>query len=778
VASFGLGIGLKALLTSQTALESIGHNVANANTPGYSRQRLEISSSRSVLLRGLSLGNGVQADVVRRTTDALINKRLTLQGSARSRLETRLGGLSQVEALLGEPGELGLSSLVNRFFENLSSLAAAPGERLHRTGVVESAGQMTAQLHQLVEGFAGLRSDTGEQIAAQVDRVNVLNRRILGLNREIARTEAAQSPANDLRDQRELALRELGELLDVTYHEDGSGAVQVYTQGRFLVGRDSVQELSSTTTPDGEVTLRLEGEDRPLEARGGSIGGLLHLGRSYLPGLTDDLDRFSANLIFEMNKAHSTGTPTTGGFTHLTSTYAFADGDGDGAAGDELVSGALPFDVQSGAFYVNVTNETDGSVRRTRIDVDAVRTTVADLVAALDAVPDLSARLDGAGRLQVTAAGGHTFDFGKRLDTDPDPAGAFGGGRASLGAGAAGPYALSDGDSLGLSGPLGTFSVTFGAADFADVTRATPEEVAAALNADAGFAANGLRAVVSGERVVLQSVDEGSAETFTVTGGSSLATFGWSAGTVVNGHDTSVAVELGGSYTGTANRELRFVATADGTVGTTPGLTVDVLDEHGNRLATLDVGEGYEPGTELQIADGLTVRIGFGELSAAHNDSFALTALADSDTSDVLGALGMNALFVGTGAADIELRADIAADPRLLSASAGGAEGDSSTLLALLAVQEQRLDGLEGRTLGGYYGEVVANVGLEVGSTSNALEVERFLEDSLVARREQISGVNVDEELVNLIQFEQAFAAAAQFIQVVSQTQDELLALL
>jgi flagellar hook-associated protein 1 FlgK len=778
VAGIGLNIGLKALLASQTALDSVGHNVANANTPGYSRQRLDISSSGSVLLRGLSLGNGVDANVVRRTTDALINKRLVIQGASRARLSSRIDGLSEIETLLGEPGELGLASLVNKFYGSLSGLAAAPGELVQRTGVIESGTRMTAQLQQLVSSFQGLQSSTAEKISSQVDEVNVLSQQVLGLNQEIARSESTGVPANDLRDQRELVLREIGELVDITFHESGNGSVQVYSQGRILVGQASYQELATTTTPEGGITIQLGDSETPLAVKGGSIGGLLNLGQSFLPGLSENLDLFANNLIFEMNKVHSTGLSGPEGFTQLTANYGFVDTDSDGSVTDELVSQALPFEIQDGMFQVNVTNPTDGSIQSASIAIDTARTTVGDLVSALEDVPELQAGIDSLGRLQVFASNGYSFDFSRRINPAPDQLGTFGGGQASLTAGPSGPYALSDGDTLGFTGPLGAFSVSLSGSDFADITRATPEEVAAVLNTDANFSANGLNAVVSGGRLAIQSVSQGSSQTFDVSSGSALSTFGWTAGLTVTGHDTSVSVSVAGNYTDTENRSFRFVANMDGTVGTTQGLTLDVIDDRGNTVGTLDVGEDYEPGSELAFASGLTVRIGFGELSATNNDSFTVTALSDSDTSDVLGAMGMNALFVGTGASDIRMRTDIANDPRLLSSSVTGAEGDNAILLDLLEVQDKKLSGLQEQTLGSYYGSFVGDIGFEVSSASNALDVEQFLEESLIARREQISGVNVDEELVDMIQFEQAFATAAQFIQVVSQTQDELLAML
>jgi flagellar hook-associated protein 1 len=779
MAGIGLNVGLKALIASQTALETIGHNISNAATPGYSRQRLEISASRSILLRGLSLGSGVDADVVRRTADALIHQRLVAQSSSLGRLDARLGGLGEIESLLGEPGDNGVSALLDGFFGSLSALSASPGERLLRTSAVEDGANLAAGLNQLAAHLDTTGRSALDAVTGQVDEVNQLTRRIHALNGQIVDSEASGAPANDLRDQRELALQDLAGRLDVTFHEAKDGAVQVYSRGQMLVGLTRSYDVTATRSAAGDVTLRVAGASQPLEPRGGSLGGLLSLGTEIVPGVRADLDRLAHNLIFEMNKAHSTGVPPAGSFRQLTATYAFEDSNGDGSTLDELVAGgALPFEAQDGAFYVNVVDTTDGSVATTRVDVDAQRTTVADLVAALDAVPDLSARIDGSGRLQITAANGRRFDFGRRLDAAPDADGTFGGGRASLTAGADGPYALAGGDTLDFVGPLGAFTVTLAAASFADPAQATPEELASALNADSGFATNGLRAVVTAGRVAVQTVGTGSAQGFQVAGGSALGALGWTAGTTVAGHDTSVAVEIGGAYTGEDNETYTFTPASDGTVGTTPGLTVEVRNANGDLVSTLDVGAGYEPGSALELPGGLTVRFGFGELSAAHNDRFSLLALADPDTSDVLGALGLNALFTGQDAGDIALRKDIAADPALLSTSGSGAEGDNGALLQLIGAQTRPVAALDGVSLGGFYAGFVGGVGADASAAQGSRDVEGALMDSLVARREQISGVNVDEELVNMIQFQQAYATAAQFIQVVNQTQNDLLSII
>jgi flagellar hook-associated protein 1 len=141
-------------------------------------------------------------------------------------------------------------------------------------------------------------------------------------------------------------------------------------------------------------------------------------------------------------------------------------------------------------------------------------------------------------------------------------------------------------------------------------------------------------------------------------------------------------------------------------------------------------------------------------------------------------AFGLNSFFTGSGAADIALRADIAADPQRLSASASGAPGDNGALLALLELQGGGVPGLGGASLSGFYGGLVASLGHESAATQNTLQIETFLMDGLLQRRDQVSGVNIDEELVNMIQFEQTYQAASRYIQVVSRLGEELLALI
>ena len=777
--NIGLSTGLKALLASQASLQTIGHNISNANTPGYSRQRLDIGASRALLQRGRLIGSGVTSGQVTRATDSLLLVRTTMQVASLNRLQASLGGMTEVEALLGEPGGFGIGDGMTAFFGAASELSTSTEDLVLRTGLLQQASAMTTQFNQLSSTMSSIRFDNANQVAIQVKQVNSIAAQIVTLNREISQTEATGIPANDLRDSREEKMRELSTFVDMEFYEDDNGVVRITTGGRLLVGGTKSFEMSSVTQGDGSVDLFVEGSTLPVTLKQGRLAGLIRVGDEFIPGLGTKFDELARNLIFEVNKLHSTGTPIQGQFSNLTSTYAVQDNDLDGLATDELISASgLPFEIQDGELYVNVTRLDTGALETTRIEIDASTTTVGAFLEELNAIEGVNANLNGFGRLQVFADAGFGYDFAPRLNGQPDQHGTLGGGKASLGAGAQGPYALSDGDTLQLTGPVSTFTVTLAAADFAEMSQATAEELATALNADPGMQANGLAAVVTDDRLYIQTAATGSTAQFSLDGGTAAAGLGLVGGTVVTGADTSVDIQVSGSFSGEDNGHFVFTPRGDGVVGTTPGLQVDVHTASGQLVATLDLGDSYQPGTLIEVDQGISVSFGVGELSATHNDSARLELLADSDTSDVLAAFGLNAFFTGTGAGDIAVRGDLEGNPDLIAAGATGAAGDNQTLLAMLDLQSGGVEGLGGETLGDFYGDVVSDVGFEISTATASSEVELYLLQNLESRREQASGVNVDEEMVDMVRFEQSFGAASRYIQVLNELSQEVLRLI
>jgi flagellar hook-associated protein 1 FlgK len=779
MSSLALNTGLKALLAAQSKLETIGHNVSNATTPGYSRQTLEVGTSASIYIHGLLQGTGVDTQVVRRTVDLLLQSRLVTQSSVVSRLESRVGALTEDESLFATGSGGGLDQLFKKFFAGLSTLSTTPEDESLVANAVSGAADIASKFRLLSTGATNIGADAIGRIKTEVEVANQLAERISRLNGQILGSEPGGPPANDLRDQREQAVHELASLTDVRAIEDERGALRVLVGGQTLVSPVGFKRLEVVTNSPSDVSVRIVGSNVDAAIGGGSIGGLLGVLRDFLPGLSNEANELAHQFILEMNRAHSTGMPSGGPLHSLVGTNALSDLDGDGQVTDErLANAGLPFDVTSGELFVNVTDESTGAVTKTRIPIDAARMTVGDLLTSLSAVPHLSASLDGQGRVQLSADSGFAFDFSPRLDPAPDDVGSFGGGRASLASPNAGPYALAIGDTLDFTGPVGPFSVAFQPAQFQSIGQATATEIAAVLNADANFQANGLVASDVGGTLVVQSAGTGTSQSFTVAGGTSLAALGWTAGTNVQGKSLSVAPQLGGEYTGGANGAWTFRPSGDGTIGTTAGLKIDVFDENGARIAQLDVGANYQPGTELEIRDGVKVAFGLGDVSATNNDLFRVDVLADSDTSDLLPALGLGGLFVGRDAATIGVRAELLDSPELFATSTSGGSGDAGNVLRMLEIGAASVQGLGGQSFETRLASVAGGVALELAGARDAADSEEFMRRSLEVRRDQVSGVNVDEELARMIEAQQAYSAAGEYMRVVNELTAELLNIL
>jgi flagellar hook-associated protein 1 FlgK len=310
--------------------------------------------------------------------------------------------------------------------------------------------------------------------------------------------------------------------------------------------------------------------------------------------------------------------------------------------------------------------------------------------------------------------------------------------------------------------------VGLAASEFANPSAATVDELVTALNADLAGAATARNV---GGRLVLRSDSSGAGATLSLTdgAGSPLAALGLPAGVTRNGQADAVDVQVAGRYQGSANGQLVFVPTGDGQIGVTPGLKVDVLDSDGKKVATLDVGREYSPGKALEVADGVTVAFGSGTVSASAHDVFALDTLADSDTSDVLVALGLNSFFTGSTAADLAVDPELLANTDRLAAGLGTAPGDAANLERFLTLRSSALDLLDGQSFENHYESTVADIGFETASARATLEAQEQLLAHIQAQREAVSGVNIDEEMVDLVRHQQSFEAASRFINVVGE---------
>lgn len=418
-------IGRSALTASQLAIQVAGNNLANAATAGYHRQTAVLAPTRGDRGGGaVSIGRGVEVRAVQRQIDTALQARLWTGVSEDAAARQWLDTLSAVESTLNELSEYDLSSELSAFFNVWSEHAG-----LVQSGavVVHQGDKLAAFLRRVREDLVQIRDQVDRQIAAGVTRADGLLTEIAGLNAAITRSEFAGTPAPALRDQRDALITELSGLIEVTAVEQATGAVDLLVGSTpILLGASSRGLEMERRTVDGEVEVRVRvrSSGEALAVQSGSIGALLGARSESAAETIDRLDAIAAELIFQVNRLHSTGTPP-GGLTSTRGTLGFAAADRALALNDPQNSGTsgLPFQAGNGGFTVRVTDTASGVTRTTRIavDLDGIDATMAagfdddtsveDIRAAIDAVDGLTASFSADGRLVVEADDGVTFSF-------------------------------------------------------------------------------------------------------------------------------------------------------------------------------------------------------------------------------------------------------------------------------------------------------------------------------------------------------------------------------
>jgi flagellar hook-associated protein 1 FlgK len=274
----------------------------------------------------------------------------------------------------------------------------------------------------------------------------------------------------------------------------------------------------------------------------------------------------------------------------------------------------------------------------------------------------------------------------------------------------------------------------------------------------------------------VQAVAETQSKTLTI-----LAQPGYAidfTGRIASAPDTqaitgTTAVQLGGAYTGSKNDQLTFTVQGSGTVGVTPNLTLSVQDSGGHQLASLNIGQGYSPNSALQVGDGVTVQLASGTVN--NGDSFTANVVAQPDTAGILSALGLQSFFQGDSAADVSVQPGLLNDPTQLAASTTGQPGDGSNLARLAALQDSPLLAGGSQTLSQFSAALIGQVGTQVKALTQQQTNQSALSQQLQAQQQSVSGVDPNQELVNMIQAQQAFQMSAHYIDVLNQTLSDLI---
>ena len=305
-----LATGSSALIAFQRALSTVGHNVANINTPGYSRQRVEFEARDATYFGYGYQGNGVQIVDVRRMADSLATSRLLDSGGELARLQQLSTLSSRLDQLFSEKAT-GISAPWSSFFDSVNALSSNAAGSADRESVLAQANALVTRFRQIDQHLDGLDIEVNAGLTAATDEVNRLAKEIAQLNGQIG---GSSSPSGDLLDRRDQLISELVAFTGGNAATQDGGLVNVFSAGgQPLVVGAAASTL--VTVPDPyrperlQVALETNGQRVTLDKRalGGQIGGLVEFRTTVLDPAMAELGRIATSLAQTFNEGHRAG---------------------------------------------------------------------------------------------------------------------------------------------------------------------------------------------------------------------------------------------------------------------------------------------------------------------------------------------------------------------------------------------------------------------------------------------------------------------------------------
>jgi flagellar hook-associated protein 1 FlgK len=305
-----------ALMSHQMALNGTGHNVANVDSPGYSRQRLELGTRPGSEQRLDGIGAGVEPIALQRLRQETFDRAYRSEAAGLGMAERRDVLLRGVEAVVGEPGNPGVGVALDEFFSSWADLANEPSEESYRRAVLESGDRLASRLNQLDSQLMAQRRDMNDEVERIARQVNDKAGRIAELSRRIKASELGGQVSADLRDARDLLVDELSGLVELRAEEDATGSFRVWVGGRALVDgpQHFALNLEQSTDARGLVLTHLVWADsgRAFSPDGGELKGVLQVRDEILPARMAQLDALAANLVDQVNALHRQGKDLDG----------------------------------------------------------------------------------------------------------------------------------------------------------------------------------------------------------------------------------------------------------------------------------------------------------------------------------------------------------------------------------------------------------------------------------------------------------------------------------
>lgn len=812
-------IALRGLHLAQSAMEVVSHNIANVNTEGYSRQRINLEATYPIMYRYGPMGTGVDAVSITRFQDQFLTKNLIDKNSVLAKYEAQKGLVDSLEGIFNESTGNGINSALSEFWSAWQEVTNNPEGNPQRYNLLEKAATLADQIRLARQDMDALRMDINRRVEEAMNDVNTLTKEIATINEKIVSQEVGgTNRANDLRDKREEHLKQLAALVDIDYWEDpANGTVSVATpKGTPLVSTFQTWSLGGTQDENGDLHVEWQRPnggvvDLTDTIYGGKLGGMLELRDQIMRDMYRQFDAFSEGMIKEVNRQHCQGVGLSK-YTDLTSNYDLSDypavtaelpGEdndiklsavsrfaGTNQIGIKFVKAAAPgtditintsLDSTTNTYNITVTlpiNNNGNVIVTTEEVVRAINEDVSPNLAEPPPFPPVVPfkardilRAEVAhlqkGKGMAAALNDSTdimnngLDF-IRLNTQLKNVLPFG-DQISYAYSNAQLETKIDGD----NNDLVFRAVTQGAAG-ENISVEYVETAADNPNLQIQVNGNDIRVILKKENGVVTSTAE---DVLDAINNSPLTKNLVTVNRVSGQSGAGLVAAMPKQYLSRSGSFNLVVYDPDGRptvnkIFVNPTDTrEDVLNQIGSKFSNGAIGVAAEI---MEDTGKHYLRI-----KADTGYSFAF----GQDSASALMVLGLNTFFSGYSNATIGINSNIANDARLIASGQLDAQGlprtgDSTNALTIANIKDKQFDFLDQHsTISEAYNTLGADVGATTHAVTRSHDFNQSLVDNINGQRDMIAAVNMDEEMADLMKYQYMYQASAKMIS----TADELL---
>ena len=371
-----LNIGMTALFAQKTALDAVGQNIANAATPGYARQRVDMQANRPQTYSYGAVGTGVDVKQIEHITDEFLEAQVRTATSDMGMLDVFQSGYANLEVYFNELTDNDISSAFDNFWDSMEDWNDNVEDVSTRDNVLSQAQSLCDTFQSTRDKIFQYRYQTNNAVRDTVSRVNEITTQIAELNSSIMKIEcggATGVEANDLRDQRTQLAKELSGLMDVSINEEDNGSIVVAQKGRMLVYQDQDYKLATERVNDNGMLVDrvvFAADNDPISVESGKLYGQIQMRDSVCLGFQQQVDQLAAEFIWQFNRIHTQGV----GINAIDSVLATNAVVNPTDSLDNVKFNFEPmpntYEIKDGSFEIKVYDQESGETKTVSIDVN------------------------------------------------------------------------------------------------------------------------------------------------------------------------------------------------------------------------------------------------------------------------------------------------------------------------------------------------------------------------------------------------------------------------